>query len=90
MFWNMNFLGSKQKIPFCLILNQTGPNLDTMFLARNCRGCKLSSPAQTNKQGISEEKKLFFFLKEAIQSFCSLDYKLVQKVSVILFFVCMQ
>ena len=38
---------------------KTGPNETLCFLVRNCRGCKLSSPAQSNKQGRCEEKKLF-------------------------------
>lgn len=48
---------------------KTEPKQDTLFLARNCRGCKLSSPAQTNKLRRSEEnKKLLFCTKQS--SFC--------------------
>ena len=36
---------------------KTEPKQDNLFLARNCRGCKLPPPAQTNKQRRSEENK---------------------------------
>ena len=45
---------------------KTGPKQDTLFLAQNCRGCKLSPPAQTNKLRRSEENKSCF-LYEAVQ-----------------------
>ena len=41
---------------------KTEPKQDTLFLARNCRGCKLSPPAQTNKLRRSEENKSCFFV----------------------------
>ena len=47
---------------------KTEPKQDTLFLARNCRGCKLSPPAQTNKLRRSEEQKLLFCTKQS--SFC--------------------
>ena len=42
---------------------KTEPKQHTLFLARNCRGCKLSPPAQTNKLRRSEENKSCFFVR---------------------------
>lgn len=44
---------------------KTEPKQDTLFLARNCRGCKLSPPAQTNKLRRSEENKSCFFVRSS-------------------------
>ena len=44
---------------------KTEPKQDTLFLARNCRGCKLSPPAQTNKLRRSEENKSCFFIRSS-------------------------
>ena len=77
---------------------KTEPKQETLFLARNCRGCKLFPPAQTNKLRKSEENKSCFFVRSSpafVSKYFypypqSLDHKLVQKVRVILFYVCMQ
>ena len=42
---------------------KTEAKQDNLFLARNCRGCKLSPPAQTNKLRRSEENKSCFFVR---------------------------
>ena len=44
---------------------KTEPKQDTLFLARNCRGCKLSPPAQTNKLRRSKENKSCFFVRSS-------------------------
>ena len=44
---------------------KTEPKKDTLFLARNCRGCKFSPPAQTNKRRRSEENKSCFFVRSS-------------------------
>ena len=46
---------------------KTEPKQDTLFLARNCRGCKLSRPAQTNKLRKSEENKSWLFVRSSPQ-----------------------
>ena len=70
---------------------KTGFKRDTLFLDRNCRGYKL--PVRANKQTTQIWRKS----NPASANKCfhpylrySLDHKLVQKVRLILFFVCTQ
>ena len=44
---------------------KTEPKKETLFWARNCRGCKLFPPAQANKLRKSEENKSWFFVRNS-------------------------